>query len=276
LTRRLRVVKYRGSSHGTNEYPFLIDQEGISVLPVTSLGLEHRASEEHVSTGVPELDAMLAGKGYYRDSTVLVSGTAGTGKTSVAAHFAEAACRRGERCLYCALEESPSQLLRNMRSIGIELEPWFAKGLLEFHSARPTAYGLEMHLVNVHKAVTRFKPQVMVVDPVSSLAEAGTELEAGTMLLRLIDFLKASQITSLLTDLTPGGGEPETTEVAISSLVDTWLVLRNIEVEGRRYRGVYVLKSRGMPHSNEIRQLELTDHGIRIHETRACIEEVRK
>jgi circadian clock protein KaiC len=266
FTRRLRVVKYRGSSHGTNEYPFLIDEQGISVLPVTSLGLEHRASEERISTGVPELDAMLGGKGYYRGSSILVSGTAGTGKTSVAAHFVEAACRRGERCLYCAFEESPSQLLRNMRSIGIDLEPWVVKGLLQFYSARPTAYGLEMHLVNMHKVVTNFKPPVLVVDPVTSLTGSGTNLEAATMLLRLIDFLKGGQITALLTALTSGSGGPEATEVGISSMIDTWLVLRNIEVENQRYRGLYFLKSRGMAHSNQIRQLELTDHGVRIHE----------
>ena len=209
-TRRLRIVKYRGTIHGTNEYPFLIDESGFNVLPVTSIGMEHLASEERVPTGIARLDAMLGGGGYYRGSTILVSGTAGSGKTSVSAHFANAVCQRDERCLYFALEESSSQILRNMRSVGLDLEQWVKKGLLQIRSTRPAVYGLETHLANVIKQVQDFQPHAVVFDPVSSLLQAGTTRDAGIMLTRLIDFLKVQQITVLLTDLTaaqqyPGG-----------------------------------------------------------------------
>jgi circadian clock protein KaiC len=261
-SRRLRVVKYRGSTHGTNEYPFLIDENGISVLPVTSLGLQHNASTGRISSGVARLDVMLGGAGFYRGSSVLVSGTAGTGKSSLAAHFAEAACRRGERALYFAFEESPDQIMRNMRSIGIDLEPRVQKGLLQFHANRPTFIGLEMNLTMMHKAITAFKPQVVIVDPLNSFIIGGNETEVKSMLMRLMDFLKINQITGLFTNLTSGGDAPEQTEVAISSLIDTWLLLRDIEIGGERNRGLYVLKSRGMAHSNQIREFLLTDHGV--------------
>jgi circadian clock protein KaiC len=261
-TRRLRVLKYRGSTHGTNEYPFLIDERGLSVLPITSLGLACEASTERISTGIPRLDAMLGGQGYYRGTSILVSGTAGTGKTSVAAHFADAACRRGERCLYFAFEEAASQILRNMRSIGLDLEPWLNSGLLQFQAARPTLYGLEMHLVKMHQLVEAFQPQVVIVDPISNLTAVGSPEEVKSMLARIVDYLKMNQITALFTDLTHAGSALEQTAVAISSLVDTWLLLRDIEIGGERNRGLYVLKSRGMAHSNQIREFVLTDQGI--------------
>src|SRR5688572_9790557 len=210
-TRRLRIVKYRGTTHGTNEYPFLIDEDGFSVLPVTGLGLDHAVSNERVSSGVPRLDTMLGGKGYYRGSSILVSGTAGTGKTSLSAHFAHETCKRGERCLYLAFEESPQQLLRNMRSIGLELEPYLKKGLLRIHASRPTLDGLEMHLVQIHKMVAEFEPTAVIVDPVSNFVSTGSQVEAEKMLLRLIDFLKAKQITALFTHLTSGGKNWEAT-----------------------------------------------------------------
>ncbi|HEY7313940.1 MAG TPA: circadian clock protein KaiC [Gemmataceae bacterium] len=263
-TRRLRIVKYRGTAHGTNEYPFLIDEHGISVLPITSLGMRHEASDERISTGIPRLDAMLGGAGLYRGSSVLISGTAGTGKTSLAAHFANAVCRRGERCLYFAFEESESQLVRNVRSIGLDLTPWLKKGLLRFHATRPTAYGLEMHLATLHKLVNDFQPRAMVVDPISTFLGAGTSVEAQSMLMRLIDFLKAQQITALFTSLTQGGEFLEQSQAAISSLIDTWLLVRDIELGGERNRGMYVLKSRGMAHSNQIREFLLTDHGVEL------------
>jgi circadian clock protein KaiC len=261
-TRRLRIVKYRGTVHGTNEYPFLIDEDGISVLPVTSLGLRHEASEERISTGVSRLDAMLGGKGVYRGSSVLISGTAGTGKTSLAAHFADATCRRNERCLYFAFEESESQLIRNMRSIGLDLVPWLKKGVLRFHATRPTAYGLETHLAALHKLVSEFEPRIVIVDPITNFIKAGTLAEAEGMLMRLIDFLKARQTTALFTSLTFGGSVQEQSEVGISSLIDTWLLLRDIELGGERNRAMYILKSRGMAHSNQIREFLLTDHGV--------------
>jgi circadian clock protein KaiC len=261
-TRRLRVLKYRGSSHGTNEYPFLIGAEGISVLPITSLGLDYAASTERISSGIPRLDAMLGGQGFYRGSSILVSGTAGTGKTSLAASFADAACRRGERCLYFAFEEAMGQIVRNLRSIGLDLQPWVKSDLLRFHAARPTLYGLEMHLVTTHKLIEQFKPRVVIVDPISNLTAAGTEEETRSTLSRLIDFLKMNQITALFTDLTRGGNPLETTETAISSLMDTWILLRDIESGNERNRGLYILKSRGMAHSNQIREFLLTDEGI--------------
>jgi circadian clock protein KaiC len=260
--RRLRVVKYRGSTHGTNEFPFLIDEDGMSVLPVTSLGLAHTVSTERVSTGIARLDAMLGGAGYYRGSSVLLSGTAGTGKTSIAAHFVEAACRRGERALYFAFEESAGQITRNMQSIGIDLASWVEKGGLQFHAARPTLTGLEMHLATMHKAVSVFKPQIVVVDPVNSFLSGGAQVDISMMLLRLLDLLKTHQITGLFTSLTAGGRALEHTDVAISSLTDTWLLLRDQEANGERNRLLYVLKSRGMAHSNQVREFLLTDHGV--------------
>ena len=261
-TRRLQIVKYRGSTHGTNEYPFLIDERGISVLPITSLGLTYPVSAERISSGIPRLDTMLGGKGYFRGSTVLVSGTAGSGKTSISAHFVDAACRRGERVLFFAFEESPAQIIRNMHSIGIDLAPWEAAGLLQFKAHRPTFYGLEMHLAIMHKAVLAFKPSVVVVDPINGLIFSNAAGEVKALLLRLVDFLKTSQITALLTNLISGGSFEAHTDVAISSLIDTWLLLRDIELNGERNRGLYILKSRGMAHSNQVREFLLTDNGV--------------
>jgi circadian clock protein KaiC len=263
-TRRLRIVKYRGTSHGTNEYPFLIDATGISVMPVTSLGLSQEASDERISTGVPGLDAMLGGQGVYRGSSVLISGTAGTGKTSLAAHFADATCRRGERCLYFTFEESESQLNRNMRSVGLDLKAWSKKGRLRFHATRPSTYGLEMHLAMLHKLVNEFQPRLVVVDSITTFLGAGPPVEAESMLMRLIDFLKSQGVTALLTTLIHGGSAPEGSQVGISSLIDTWLLLRDIELGGERNRTLYILKSRGMAHSNQVREFLLTGCGVEL------------
>ena len=265
-SRRLRVVKYRGSTHGTNEYPFLIDEDGILVLPVTSLGLKNIAFTDRIPTGIQRLDTMLGGAGCYRGSSVLVSGTAGTGKSSIAAHFADAACRRGERALYFAFEESPSQIMRNMRSIGIDLEPWVQKDLLQFQATRPTFTGLEMHLTMIHKAVNAFKPQVVIVDPLSSFVMGSNKTEVKSMLMRLVDFLKMSKVTSMFTMLTSKGGFVEAEDVAISSLIDTWMSLLDIESGGERNRCLSVVKSRGMAHSNQIREFLLTDHGVELRD----------
>ena len=263
-TRRLRVVKYRGSTHGTNEYPFLIDEHGISVLPISSLGLDHAAPVERISTGIDRLDGMMGGKGFYRGSSILLSGTSGTGKTSIAAHFVDAACRRGERCLYFAFEESPLQIVRNMRSIGIDLEPWLRKGLLQFHAARPSYAGIEEVLLVTHKHISSFKPSIVVVDPITNMLSVSTQNEVRSMLTRLIDFLKTQQITALFTSLMAASGSLEANEADISSLIDTWLLLQAIEVGGERNRALYVLKSRGMEHSNQIREFVLTNHGLRL------------
>lgn len=262
-TRRLRVVKYRGSTHGTNEYPFLMDKHGISVLPITSLKLEHDVSTERISSGISRLDTMLDG-GFYRGSSILISGTAGTGKTSLSASVANTTCKRGERCLYFAFEESPKQIIRNMRSIGIDLEQWVEKGLLKIHASRATLYGLEMHLVTMHKLINEFKPSVIIVDPVSNLVTIGNEEEVKSMLTRLIDMLKTEQITAILTYLSKGGEALESTEMGISSIIDTWILMRDIEIGGERNRGIYVLKSRGTAHSNQIREFRLTGKGIDI------------
>jgi circadian clock protein KaiC len=266
-TRRLRVVKYRGSLHGTNEYPFLIDESGISILPVTSLGLQHKASVERIATGIPRLDEMLGGRGYYRGSTVLVSGTAGTGKTSVAALLARATCDRGERCLYFAYEESADQLLRNMRSVGIDLEPHVKRGLLRVLAARPTVHGLEMHLVAMHKVVSEFAPHLVIVDPITNLISVGTELETQSMLTRLIDFLKLRGVTTFFTSLTPGGEAAEASEVGISSLLDTWLLLSVVRSGGERNRTLTIIKSRGMAHSNQATEYRLGARGIEMLDT---------
>lgn len=261
-TRRLRVIKYRGSAHSSSEYPTMIDEHGLSVLPISSLRLDYDVSQERVSTGVPRLDTMLGGKGYYRGSTVLISGSAGTGKSSLAAAFADAACRRGERCLYLALEEAPAQILRNMASIGIDLGQWQSSGLLRFHAVRSTAYGLEQHLVHLHKLVGDHRPSVVVIDPISNLGSIGDQYEVKGMLSRVIDFLKNLEITSVLTSLEDAGVEQ--TDVGISSLMDTWILLRNVETSGERNRLLFVLKSRGMAHSNQVREFELSDAGIQL------------
>ena len=273
-TRRIRVVKYRGSMHGTNEYPFLIDETGFSVLPITSLGLSHSVTSERISSGVPELDKMLGEKGYFRGSSILTSGTAGTGKSSLAAHFAEAACKRGEKVLYFSLEESPAQVVRNMNSIGISLDPWVKKGLLLFHAMRPTFTGLEMHLTTMHKKINFFRPSVVIVDPINSFISGHNDLEAKSLSMRLIDYLKISQITAFFTSLTSGDGVLEHTDIFISSLIDTWILLRDIEIGGERNRGIYILKSRGMAHSNQIREFLLTDNGIRLRDVYIGMEGV--
>lgn len=265
-SRRLRVVKYRGSTHGTNEYPFLIDEDGISVLPVTSLGLQHDATTDRIPTGIARLDAMLGGKGFFRGSSVLVSGTAGTGKSSISAHFVDAACRRGERALYFAFEESPSQIIRNMRSIGIDLEQWVNSGMLRFQATRPAFAGLEMQLTMIHKATVNFNPQVVVVDPVNGFIIGSNVTEVKSMLTRLADFLKTKKISSMFTQLIASGVTQGADDMAVSSMIDTWLLLRDIEIGGERNRGLYIIKSRGMAHSNQVRECLLTDHGIELCE----------
>ena len=262
-TRRLRVVKYRGSAHGTNEYPFLIDGEGISVLPVTSAGLSHSASDVVISTGVPGLNQMLGVGGFYRGTSILVSGTAGTGKTSLAAHFVDSVCARGERCLYFAFEESPEQIVRNMRSIGLDLQPRIDAGLLRFEAARPSLFGLEMHLARMYREIEQFKPTATVLDPISALR--GETGDVHSMLLRVIDLLKSRGITAFLTNLLSAQGMDQA-DAGMSSLMDTWLSLVQLESNGERNRGIYVLKSRGMNHSNQIREYQLTSKGVRLVE----------
>jgi circadian clock protein KaiC len=259
-TRRLRIVKYRGSAHGTNEYPFLIDSKGISVLPITSAGLSHDASSVVVSTGIAGLDKMLGAGGFFRGTSVLVSGTAGTGKTSLAAHFVDAACARGERCLYFAFEESPAQIVRNMRSIGIDLQPRIDAGLLRFEAARPSLFGLEMHLARIYREIEEFAPSAVVIDPISALR--GDTGDVHSMLLRIIDLLKSRGTTAFLTNLLPGRETMDYADAGVSSLMDTWLSLVQLESNGERNRGLYVLKARGMNHSNQIREYLLTAQGV--------------
>ncbi len=264
-TRRLRVVKYRGSLHTTDECPFLMGQDGMSVLPISSLGLAHSASRERISSGVPELDAMLGGKGFFRGSSILVSGSAGTGKTSLAAHFVKAGCERGERCLYFAFEESFDQIMRNMRSIGLDLRRWVDKGLLQFVATRPTSLGLEAHLAAIHQHIAEAQPSIVVLDPISNLIGMAQAPGVKSMLTRAIDFLKVQHVTTMFTQLSPpSAAEPEGAEWGVSSLMDVWLLLRDIEQQGRRSFGIFVLKSRGMAHSHNIREFTLTDKGIRI------------
>ena len=265
-TRRLRIVKYRGSLHGTNEYPFLIDEDGISVLPVTSLKLEAKVSSNRVSTGVPTLDLMLAGKGFYQGSSILISGTAGTGKTSLGASFANQVCNEGGRCIYFAFEESPEQIIRNMHSIGMNLEKHIAKGLLKFHASRPTLYGLEMHLVMIYKLIKQFKPAAIVLDPISNLITVGSVGEVKSILTRLIDFLQSEQVTVMFTALTMNTIVNDQTDEGVSSLVDSWILLRDIELNGERNRGLYIIKSRGIKHSNQVREFVISNEGLRLED----------
>jgi circadian clock protein KaiC len=262
-TRCLRIVKYRGSSHGTNEYPFLIGSRGLSVLPITSLRLDHKATDKRLGTGIPGLDEMFGGKGIYQGSSVLVSGAPGTGKSSVAASFVHAACARGERALLFAYEESESQLLRNMRSIGVDLAPWVKKGLLQIHASRPTLHGLEKHLVLMYDLVREFKPSVVVVDPISNLSNQRDDVGLKLTLMRLIDFLKCEGVTAMFTSLTADvAAAVAASEVGVSSLMDTWLLLTNLAFNGERTRTLQVLKSRGMYHSNQVREFVFSDHGV--------------
>jgi len=265
-TRRLRVVKYRGSAHGTNEYPFLIGTRGLSVLPITSLRLDHQASGERVSTGVRGLDEMLGKRGVFRGSSVLISGTAGTGKSSVGASFVDAVCARGEKAVLFAYEESESQLIRNMKSIGIDLGRWKAQGLLEIHASRPTLHGLEQHLVSMYDIVKASKPDAVVIDPISNLVMSQADSSLQATLIRLIDFLKQQGVTSLFTTLTHGPATEvfDSSGVGVSSLMDTWIVLANLEFNGERTRTLQVVKSRGMPHSNQVREFLLSDHGVEL------------
>lgn len=265
-TRRLRIIKYRGSQHGTNEYPTLIDEEGLSIMPISSLGLTYPVGSARVSTGIPRLDVMFGGKGYYRGTSVLVSGTAGSGKSSMSAAFADGICKKGGKCLYLSFEESPDQIVRNMGSIGFDLGKWVQKGLLKFRSVRPTLFGLETHLVSIHKLAEDFKPTAVIVDPVTNLTSIGEADDIKAMMTRLIDYLKNKQITTIFTSLTSGGSATEQSEVGISSLMDTWILLRNIETDGERNRLLYILKSRGMAHSNQVREFVLSDNGITLRD----------
>lgn len=263
-TRRLRIVKYRGSIHGTNEYPFLIEQGGITVLPVTSLRLQRNVSTKRISSGIPSLDEMLGSKGFYQGSSILISGTSGTGKTSVAAHFVKAACYRGEKSLFFAFEESPQQITRNMKSIGLDLEPCLKKGLLQFHSSHPTEFGLEMHLVRIHKMVNDFQPKLVVIDPITNMINVAIPRDVKAMLMRILDYLVAKGITVMCTALTLQHSISERTDESISSLVDTWIQLQDIEQNGERNRELFILKSRGMAHSNQVREFVISNEGVEL------------
>jgi circadian clock protein KaiC len=261
-TRRLRIVKYRGSRHGTNEYPALIDEHGLSVLPISSLGLAYPVSNVRIPTGIARLDTMLGGKGYFRGSSILISGTAGSGKSSIAAAFVDSVCKKSGRALYWSSEESPAQITRNMTSIGFDLDKHVRKGLLQFYSVRPTIHGLENHLVNLHKMVSDFKPEVLIMDPITNLLSIGNDGEIKLMLTRVIDFLKNEGVTAMFTSLTENGGPIEQSELGVCSLMDTWLLLSMVQSASERNRLLYVLKSRGMSHSNQMREFLLTDKGI--------------
>jgi circadian clock protein KaiC len=264
-TRRLRIVKYRGTAHGTNEYPFLIGEDGFSVLPVSSLGLEHKVHEDRISSGVPDLDAMLSGGGFHRGSSILLSGVAGSGKSSIGTTFLDASCRRGEQALYFSFEESEQQTVRNMRSIGIDLQPWIDTGMLRCFPARPTFYSLEMHLAIMLREIARFKPRLVVLDPISAFMDSGEQLEVQSMLLRMIDYLKSHGITGVFTHLAHSHTETQT-DAGLSSLMDAWVLLLNREASGEFNRELYLLKARGIAHSNQVREFIMTDHGIHLIE----------
>jgi circadian clock protein KaiC len=265
-TRRLRIVKYRGSTHGTNEYPFLIDEDGISVLPITSLKLDNEVSSDIISTGVPGLNEMFHGGGFYRGSNILVSGTAGTAKTTVGCYFANEQCEKNEKTIYFAFEESPHQLVRNMKSIGVDLEKHITKGILQIHSSRPSLNGLELHLLTLRKLIKEFQPTTIIIDPISNLISVGSEHEVRSMLVRLIDMLKANNITAMFTSLNKqtDNFRPDLAEESVSSLVDTWITVRDMEGVGERNRGIFIIKARGMGHSNQVREFVITSKGIEL------------
>ena len=265
-TRRLKIIKYRGSKHGTNEYPFLIDEKGISVLPVTSIGLDYHVSSKRLSSGIPGFDMMLDGKGYYVSSSILVSGSAGTGKTSIACHFVDSSCSKGLKCLYFAFEESQHQIMRNLKNINIDLQKWIDKGLLKFSANRPTHTGIEMTLLNMQKLITEFQPDVVIVDCVTNLINTGFILDVKAMMIRLLDYMKMKQITSLMTDLSVSPTINDT-EIGISSMTDTWIRLINVEKNNKLIRTVNIIKSRGMKHSNSITEFVITDNGIKLLDT---------
>jgi circadian clock protein KaiC len=265
--RRIRIIKYRGSKHGTNEYPFIIDSDGLSVIPITSAGLDQPGTAKRVSTGIPSLDKMFQGGGYTRGSTILISGTAGTGKTSLAAAFAIERCKRGERCLFLSYEESSGQLIQNLSSIGFHLEPFVKKGLLKIVSTRPSFFGLEMHLLDLYKIIEEFKPKAVVIDPLTSLISEGSQREIQSMVTRMIDLLKSRGITGFFTSLVSSTAQNYTSgEIGVSSIIDTWIVVREIEEDAgkRRLRGLYIVKSRGMGHSSDVHKLVLSNDGIAI------------
>jgi len=265
-TRRLRIVKYRGSTHGTNEYPFLIDEDGISVLPITSLKLDNEVSSDIVSTGVPGLGEMFNGGGFYRGSNILVSGTAGTAKTTIACYFADEQCKKKEKTIYFAFEESPQQLVRNMKSIGLNLQKHIDDGYLQIHSSRPSLNGLELHLLTLRKLIKEYKPTTIIIDPISNLISVGSEQEVRSMLVRLIDLVKVNNITALFTSLNKQTDtfRPDLAEESVSSLVDTWITVRDMEGMGERNRGIFIIKSRGMGHSNQVREFIITGNGIEL------------
>jgi circadian clock protein KaiC len=268
-TRRLRIVKYRGSTHGTNEYPFVINEEGISVLPITSLKLEHKASQKIVSTGLPALDKLFSRGGYFKGSSTLITGTAGTAKSILASYFALSSCLRKEKVLYFSFEESPDQIVRNMKSIGINLEPHIKAGLLFIHSSRPSLQGLELHLLLINKLMTKFNVKTVIIDPISSLVTIGSSTEVRAMLVRLIDMLKVKQITAFFTALTHNLSSEyiDFTVDAVSSLSDTWIRVRNPEYDPKRVRTLSIVKSRGMAHSNDLKNFVITKKGIIFSET---------
>jgi circadian clock protein KaiC len=264
-TRRLKIIKYRGSQHGTNEYPFLVDEHGISVLPVTSVGLDYQVTSERISTGIAGFDAMMDNQGFYAGSSVLVSGSAGTGKTSIAGHFANSCCLSGKKCLFFAFEESQNQIIRNLGTIGINMKQWVEKGVLQFSANRATHTGIEMNLVSMHKLINDFKPDVVVIDSVTNLISSGNILDVKAMMIRLLDFMKMKQITCLMTDLTVNPNFNET-EIGISSMTDTWIRLVNIEKNRKLIRTINIIKSRGMNHSNSITEFVITDKGVQLLE----------
>ncbi|NEU14953.1 KaiC family protein, partial [Methylobacterium sp. BTF04] len=263
-TRRLRVVKYRGSAHGTNEYPFLIDEDGISVLPVTSADLDYDVSNDIVPTGIEGLDAMLSPGGFFRGSSILISGVAGTGKTTVSSYIVDATCARGERVMSFVFEESGAQICRNGLSVGLHLKRHVDSGLLRFEAARPSLYGLETHLARMHRDIEQFKPSLVVIDPVSALHGPATELQS--TILRMVDMLKSRGITAVFTSLRTDGEFDERGDLGLSSLMDAWIKLLGVEANGERTRTLYVIKARGMSHSNQVREFQMSAAGVKLVE----------
>jgi circadian clock protein KaiC len=268
MTRVLRVVKRRGRGHGTNEYPFLLDTDGLFLVPVTGSVLGAPVSEQLLSTGIPGLDAMLGGQGIYQGSTVLLSGQAGTGKTSIACSLTQAACAAGIPVLYLSFEESVAELTRNQRSLGIDIGRYLAdddRGTLVMLPIRAVELGLEEHLMRAMHLVKRHRPALVVLDPVSSLAGRGDEPGAKEILLRLLHLIKEEGITVVATELLSDDSQG-VSHLDVSSMIDVWIKLRRHEHNGEMNRLIYVVKARGLPISDQVKEFRITSTGLRIED----------
>ena len=263
-TREIQVVKCRGINHYTGKSPFIINSEGMSIRPLITADFDYKVLKSRVSTGIADIDNMLGGKGLYRGSTVYITGPSGAGKTSISSSFANGACSRGERALFLAFEESSDQIIRNMKSIGLSLDKWVNEKLLYFYTARATTNSLEGHLDNIMTMVREVEPTCVVLDPISAFRPIANENETKLMLIRLNDYLRARKITTVFTALSSDGEYSEHADVQLSSIADTWIVVRIMDYKGERNNVMQLMKSRGMSHSRQMKEMYFTGNGLKL------------